>query len=63
MAKKPKKAWQIAVRSKLDLMGIGYLELAERINEKEPCIRQVMCKDNQPNLREKICKYLEIEQE
>lgn len=60
MAKKPKKEWQIAVRAKLDSMGIGYQELANRIGEKEPCIRQVMCKDNQPILREKICKYLDV---
>lgn len=60
MAKKPKKKWQIEVRAKLDNMGIGYRELAERINAKEGSVRQVMCKDNQPILREKICEYLGI---
>lgn len=61
MAKKPKKEWQIAVRAKLDIMGIGYQELADRIGEKEGCVRQVMCKDNQPILKEKICRYLDVE--
>lgn len=63
MAKKPKTKWQIAVRSKLELMGIGYQELADRIDEKEGSIRQVMCKDNMPILRDKICKYLGVDLE
>lgn len=62
MAKKPKKQWQIDVRAKLDSMGIGYMELAERIDANEGSVRQVMCKDNQPILRKKICEYLGIEQ-
>lgn len=60
MAKRPKKPWQISVRAKLDAMGIGYNELAERIDESSECVRQVMSKDNQPKLRGKICKYLDI---
>lgn len=63
MAKKPKARWQIAVRSKLEEMGIGYRELADRMGENEGSIRQVMCKDNQPILRGKICKYLNIKEE
>lgn len=60
MAKKPKEEWQIAVRGELDKKGIGYKELAEEMGESEGCIRQVMCKDNQPILRDKICKHLNI---
>ena len=60
MAKKPKAKWQIAVRAKLEEMGIGYKELAGRMGENEGSIRQVMCKDNQPMLRGKICNYLNI---
>lgn len=63
MAKKPKARWQIAVRSKLEEMGIGYRELADRMGENEGCVRQVMCKDNQPILRGKICNYLNIKEE
>lgn len=62
MAKKPKARWQIEVRAKLDEMGIGYKELAERTGENEGSIRQVMCKDNQPILRKKICNYLNIKE-
>jgi hypothetical protein len=61
LAKKPKENWQIEVRAKLDSMGIGYRELSEFMNENEGSIRQVMCKDNQPILRSKICNYLNIE--
>lgn len=60
MAKKPKAKWQIAVRAKLEEMGIGYKELASRMGENEGSIRQVMCKNNQPILKEKICNYLNI---
>ena len=60
MAKKPKAKWQIAVRTKLDEMGIGYKELAQRMGENEGSLRQVMCKDNQPILKRKICDYLNI---
>lgn len=60
MAKKPKAKWQIAVRVKLEEMGIGYKELSERMGENEGSIRQVMCKDNQPILKRKICDYLNI---
>lgn len=62
MAKKPKAKWQIAVRVKLDEMGIGYRELSERMGENEGSIRQVMCKDNQPILKRKICDYLNIKE-
>ena len=60
MAKKPKAEWQIAVRCELDKRGIGYQELADAIGEKEGCIRQLMCKDNQPILKSKILAYFNI---
>lgn len=63
MAKKPKKQWQIDVRIKLDQMGIGYKELADRMGENEGSIRQVMCKDTMPKLKQKIIEYLGIEAE
>lgn len=62
LAKKPKTAWQIAVRTELDKMGIGYKELADEMGENEGSIRQVMCKDNQPFLKAKILKHLKIEE-
>lgn len=60
MAKKPKKLWQVEVRNKLEIMGIGYKELAERTGLNGGTIRQCMCKDNTPGVREKICDYLGI---
>lgn len=60
LAKKPKTAWQIAVRIELDKRGIGYKELAEEMGENEGNIRQLMCKDNQPILKGKILKHLNI---
>ena len=61
MAKKPKKQWQIDVRMRLDQMGIGYKELADRMGENEGSIRQLMCKDNQPILKKKVCEYLGVQ--
>ena len=58
--KKPKAKWQIATRAKLDEMGIGYRELAERIGETEALVNQAMCKDNMPRIRNKICENLKI---
>ena len=62
MAKKPKLAWQVMARSKLDEMGIGYKELAEQIGTPEGTVRQVMCKNVSPGVRSKICKHLNIEE-
>lgn len=59
--KKPKKPWQIEVRSKLDQDGIGYRELAKRTGISEDMIRQVMSKDNMPGVRQKICDYFDID--
>lgn len=58
MARKPKAPWQIAVRAELDKKGMGYKELAEEMQESEGNIRQIMSKDNQPLLRERIIKHL-----
>lgn len=60
MAKKPKEEWQTEVRKKLDIMGIGYKELAERIGLKEGSVRQAMCKNNCPGIKKKICDYFKI---
>lgn len=63
MSRKPKKLWQVAVITKLHASGMSYAELAGRINESYDCVRQVMCKDNMPGLRKKICDYLNIDLE
>lgn len=61
LAKKPKEQWQIDVRCELDRRGLGYKELAEEMGENEGNIRQAMCKNNQPLLRDRILNYLDIE--
>jgi hypothetical protein len=69
MAKKPKEKWQVDVRNKLELMGIGYKELAIGITEStgitvtEATVNKAMCTSRYPGTRKKICEYLEIEQE
>lgn len=63
MARKPKTAWQIALRTELDRRGIGYKELADAIGYKEGSVRQLASKDNQPILKKKVSKYLGIEDE
>lgn len=62
MAKKPKLKWQIEVRNKLEAMGIGYKELAERTGLNEGSIRKCMCNNLYPGIRNKICTYLGIEE-
>jgi len=61
LAKKPKLKWQIEVRNKLEEMGIGYKELAERTELSEGTIRKCMCTNNYPGIQDKICHYLGIE--
>lgn len=61
MAKKPKEKWQIEVRAKLDTLGVTYSELAHELDLKEGTVRQVMCKDNMPRVKSKICEYLGVE--
>lgn len=62
MAKKPKQKWQAEARAKLEEMGIGYTELAERIGANEGTVRQVMCKNVAPGVKNKICDYLGIKE-
>ena len=63
MAVKPKKKWQVAVIAKLAVMGITQRELAERIGKNYELIRQVMCQDNMPSIRKRICDYLGLDLE
>jgi DNA-binding HxlR family transcriptional regulator len=64
MAKKPKEKWQIEVRARLEDMGIGYKELAERIpGMNERTLNKAMCTNRYPGIRKKICDYLNIESE
>lgn len=63
MAKKPKTEWQIAVKAKMDATGLTYAELSKLIDVDDAIIRQVMCKDNMPRVKAKICEYLGIELE
>ena len=58
--KKPKKEWQVAVKSKCDFMGISYKELAERVGVNAGTLKQAMAKDNVPGVRAKVCEYLGI---
>lgn len=60
MSKKPKQQWQIEVRTKLEELGIGYQELADRAGLNEGSVRQAMCKDVAPGIKRKICDYLGI---
>lgn len=60
---KPKKKWQVAVIANLQTMGFSYSDLAERIGESYNNVNQVMCKDNMPGIRKKICDYLELDLE
>lgn len=61
MAKKPKEKWQIEVKAKLDALGVTYSELAQELELNEGSVRQVMCKDNMPGVKAKVCGYLGIE--
>ena len=60
---KPKKKWQVAVIANLQTMGFSYSDLAERIGESYNNVNQVMCKDNMPGIRKKICDYLGLDLE
>lgn len=62
MAKKPKEEWQIEVRRKLEAMGIGYKELAERLGLNDGTVRQAMCKNTCPGIKKQICNYFNIKQ-
>ena len=58
--KKPKKPWQAKSKCQMEIMGITTADLAERIGESYFNVNQVMCKDNMPNVRRKICEYLGV---
>ena len=61
MPKRPKEKWQIEVRTALDERGITYKDLADIVGASESSIRQVMCKDNMPGVKSKMCHYLGVE--
>ena len=63
MQRKPKTRWQIAVIGKMHEEGITYAALAERIGETYNNVNQVMCKDNMPAIRKKICDYYGLDLE
>lgn len=58
--KKPKAKWQAYARAELEIRGMTYNELAKELGETYININQVMCKDNMPNVKKKICDYLGI---
>lgn len=61
--KKPKAKWAAYAKAELEIMGMTYDELSERINESTENVRQVFSKDNQPNVRKKICEYLGVSED
>lgn len=63
MAKRPKTRWQIDMRTKLDQMGIGCKELADRAGLNAGSVRQAMCKDGLPGVKKRISEYLGIDSE
>ena len=58
--KKPKAKWQAYASAELEIRGMTYNELANALGETYININQVMCKDNMPNVKKKICEYLGI---
>jgi hypothetical protein len=62
MPKRPKETWQIETRSKLEQMGIGYGELAERLGYEPGTVRQAMCRNYNDKIKSKICSYLGIKE-
>ena len=61
--KKPKAKWAAYAKAELEIMGMTYDELSERINESTENVKQVFSKDNQPNVRKKICEYLGVSED
>lgn len=61
--RKPKEKWQAEARTKLELIGFGYKELADKIGCTEGTVRQAMCKSTLPGIKSKICEYLEVNPE
>ena len=59
---KIRKPWQVAVRSRMFELGIGYKELAEAVGASYDTVRQVVTKDVSPGIKKRICEYLEVEE-
>ena len=60
---KIRKPWQVAVRSRMFELGIGYRELAEAVGASYDTVRQVVTKDVSPGIKKRICEYLEVAEE
>lgn len=60
---KIRKPWQVAVRSRMFELGIGYRELAEAVGASYDTVRQVVTKDVSPGIKKRICEYLKVEVE
>ena len=60
---KIRKPWQVAVRSRMFELGIGYRELAEAVGASYDTVRQVVTKDVSPGVKKRICEYLKVEEE
>lgn len=60
---KIRKPWQVAVRSRMFELGIGYRELAEAVGASYDTVRQVVTKDVSPGVKKRICEYLEVAEE
>ena len=58
--KKPKAKWQAYARAELEIRGWTSEDLAKAIGISYFTVNQVMCKDNMPNVKKKICEYLGI---
>ena len=57
---KAREQWQVAVRSKMFELGIGYRELAEAVGASYDTVRQVVTKGVSPGVRKRICDYLGV---
>ena len=58
--KKPKAKWQAYARAELEIRGWTSEDLAKASGISYFTVNQVMCKDNMPNVKKKICDYLGI---
>ena len=61
--KKPKAKWQAYARAELEIRGWTSEDLAKAIGISYFTVNQVMCKDNMPNVKKKICEYLGISED
>ena len=60
---KIRKPWQVAVRSRMFELGIGYRELAEAVGASYDSVRRVVTKDVSPGIKKRICEYLKVTEE